>query len=349
MSSSDWLQGLQSLINNLLKPIVKTQAERNKYLDSNAMAVWSTAFTHETYSPGDNYEDLEYLGDAILKSVFPKYLMKRLPHLHKGEYTELNIVYMSKVGQRDFTKKLGLEPFIRVRGLTRANFNIEADVFESFFGALDTVSDMVKPGLGFINCYNMIVDIFKDLYIDESRAKGPAKTQVFQIFVRFGLPRPEQIDKIQKEFAEVTVLLTKQHLDFLKTYGVKITNPVIGYASGPTKESIEPLAYKLALEKLTEYGITSEWAEDAKQARDFSGEDIDSYVPGAMKRLEKEGFVTMLFFVPRKSTGKNEVVQLLGVRPDGKREVLKYILATDSDDGYRGSKVKLVEEYASGQ
>ncbi len=105
---NQWLHRLQLFIDRLLEPIIKDRKARNRYLDEKAMAIWMIAFTHETVSMTDNYEELEFLGDAILKAVFPKYLMQRFPNLKKGDYTELNTAYMSKMMQARLSRELGL-------------------------------------------------------------------------------------------------------------------------------------------------------------------------------------------------------------------------------------------------
>lgn len=185
LKSREWLQTLQSFIYSTLRPII---SDVNPYVGKEAMLIWTEAFTHETYSLSSNYEDLEYLGDAILKALFPKYLMKRFPQFHKKEFTELNVAYMSKVSNAQMAKKMGLGKHIRMLGLSEASFNVEADAFESFFGALDTISDMIVPGLGFANCYNMVIHLYTNFEIDETRAEGAQKTLVQQIFSRFDLP-----------------------------------------------------------------------------------------------------------------------------------------------------------------
>lgn len=345
-----WLQRLQLFLDKLLTPILPNRTTRNFYLQPKSMAIWATAFTHETVSPSDNYEDLEFLGDAILKAVFPKYLMRRLPHLHKGEYTELNVYYMSKMRQAELARKMGLSEYIRVAGIDRAILNLETDVFESFFGALDTISDMSSPGLGFANCYNMIIHIFQDIEIDESKGRGSPKTQVIQIFVRFDLPKPvEAVDESNRFHAKFSVSLRPEHLEFLRSYGVNIVDAVIGYGEGSTKTEAEKEAYSNALDLLAEYGITTPWAEEAKQARDFMDPSVAPYVPTALERLKREGFQTMYFFIPRKTvTPKGAIVQLVGVRANGNHEVLSYTYATERENSYNAAKTLVVKQYASG-
>lgn len=352
-NQTQWLQRLQSFLNGLLEPIIHDQAERNRYLNSDAMIIWASAFTHETVSPSDNYEDLEFLGDAMLKAVFPKYLMNRLPYLHKGEYTELNVAYMSKMMQAQLSRNMGLGEYIRVTGIEKAILNLEADVFESFFGALDTISDSLFFGLGFANCYNMIIHLFKDIDIDESKGRGSAKTQVIQIFVRFDLPKPQEIvDDSDRHNIKFSVRLPEENLNFLRNYGVEITSPIIGHGEASTKTEAQYKAYTDALETLARYGITTRWAEEAKQIRDFSDPAVAPYVEAAEIRLKQNGFERMYFFIPRKTvTPKGAIVQLIGVRANRKDEVLssEYALVSDRENSYRNAKALVVRNYASGQ
>lgn len=350
-NQGQWLQGLQSFLNVLLSPIIHNQTDRNRYLDGRAMKIWVTAFTHETVSPSDNYEDLEFLGDAVLKAVFPKYLMRRLPYLHKGEYTELNVAYMSKIMQAQLARQMGLTNYIRVTGIDRAILNLETDVFESFFGALDTISDSITFGLGFVNCYNMIIHIFQNVEIDESKGRGSAKTQVIQMFVRFDLPKPiETYDDSDKHNVKFSVVLTQDHINFLNSYTVNIRNKVIGHGEAPTKKEAEYEAYSQALRLLADHGITTQWAEEAKQVRDFSDPSVVPYVPRANSRLKSEGFESMYFFIPRKTvTPKGAIVQLVGIRPNGQHEVLSYTYTSDRENSYRTAKTLVVQQYGSGK
>lgn len=403
-----WLQKLQLFLDGLLKSILPEDAIRYKYLEAKPMEIWSQAFTHETFSSTDNYEDLEYIGDAILKAAFPQYLKLKFPHLHKGEYTELNVAYMSKMSNAEIAQQMGLGPYIRVSGLARAILNIEADVFESFFGALNDISNLIQFGSGFAVCYNMMMYLFKDVKIDESRGRGSAKTQVLQIFVRFDLPKPEEIvtgitfrvettpnflwnankfrqitelgssqgankKDAEKEAykmaintlvneglitvyeekanleqnVEFSIKLRPEHIAFLETYDVQIEDPLIGYAIAATKKEAEFEAYNQAFKTLESYNITTDWAEKAKRYRDLSDPVIAKYVPAALKKLESEGFTPdMYFFIPRKTTTtKGAIVQLIGIRENGQKEVLSYTHTLDSKNSYQNAKASVVEQY----
>jgi dsRNA-specific ribonuclease len=188
-SPNSYHMRLQIFLNKLLSVLFQDQAKRNLYLTDDAMKIWKEAFTHEAASPGSNYERLEFLGDAILKAVFPKYLTKRFPNRSESEYTNLNKVYMSKPKQAELSRSLQFDKYIvSLTELSEADYNLVSDVFESFFGALDQVSDLVHPGLGLNNCYNMIHFIFKNIKINVANdTLSDPITRLNQIFSRFNL------------------------------------------------------------------------------------------------------------------------------------------------------------------
>ena len=413
-NEKEWLQQLQLFLITFLRPIFGNTKFFMQLFTDAAMVIWAKAFTHETISPTDNYEDLEFNGDAILKAVFPKYLQYKLPHLHKKEYTELNNFYMSKIRQAELGNKMGLSKYIRVAGMDRIILNLETDVFESFFGALDVISNTIMEGLGYINCYRLIQYLFQDITIDETKGLGTGKTQVIQIFVRFFLPKPiesfegeistevtislaagakariaaslaegtilgrnrdqnydkayneatkETINELinygvlavnEKEFyaqnrhnVQFTVSLDRAHINFLRDYGINITNPVIGSATASTKREAELEAYNNALQTLANYGITTQWAEKVKQERDLSDPALQPYLANARARLAKEGYISMRFFIPRKTvTAKGAIVQLVGLRESGREDLLSYTYATSDDQHYHNAKVTVVKQYA---
>jgi dsRNA-specific ribonuclease len=410
-----WRQRLQVFLDQLLKPVIPDENKRRKYLDSEPMKIWEQAFTHETYSPSFNYEELEFFGDAILKAVFPKYLLDNYPELTKNFYTELNREYMSKMFQAKFSKDMGLPQFIRVLGIEKANLNIVADVFEAFIGALVKIADQyIYQGIGFVVCYNMIEHLFKSVNIDIEKGVGAVKTQVNQIFSRFDLSDPSvevddptatktivtvtldktalcslgNIDDILAEVSETTdakkkaysdaiktlsdygvlnittqqtkppqrddnnvtykVILKQKQLDFLQTYGIKIKDPVIGKGVAFTKKEAEYEAYTNALNTLGNHGVTTKWATDVKSKRDFSDPEIAKYVPAATARLQAEGYVSMQFFISSKTTTwKGVIIQLVGIKPNGTREILSFVYTTDRSN-YRAAKVGIIRHYANG-
>lgn len=418
-----WLTRLEAMLRKILLNIIH-EDDIDYYFDEAAMPIWILAFTNETYSPSSNNEDLEYLGDIVLKYVFPKWLMRMFPLLHKNDYTELNTRYMSKIEQgklgyeMGFSRKDGAKPhLIRTKGVEVMTINLVADAFEAFFGALDTISDNIEDGLGYKNCYNMIFHLFSTKEIND--AGSHAKTQIQQLFTRFELPKPleksdegkeiqiklspkmilyfrqnkiktndllshsnekkeaykqtilalQKLDVIKvNEIVQVNknkdkqmfdVILTNNHLNFLKGYGIALTNSVIGHGEAPTKKDAEFKAYFNALDFLSKIrvdlapqGITTSWAEKNKLLLDVSQPEVSQYLKAAGQKLFTEKFIGFEFVTPAKtSEKKNALMQLVGIKADGE----KYVLAStkvdqkDRKNGNIAARAILMKEYVNGK
>jgi ribonuclease-3 len=350
MEERVWLQRLQQELFRLLSPVVQDRGTLLKYLDAKAMPVWAKAFTHETYSPTFNYEVLEYLGDKVLLTVFSKYLIKRFPQFGPGIYTELNVIYMSGITQANIARQMGLGPLVRVRGLSTASLNLEGDVFESFFGALDTVADMVVPGMGLAVCFNFIVHLFRDIQIDPSAALGAPKTQVQQMFSRFGLGSPIESEYDEGGMVRMVVTPSPSQLQFLNQQGITLPFSLHWEATARTKKEAEATAYARALEYLNDRGATSTWAKNLKRTLELQQPWYDPYRDQALRRARAAGFQSIAFFMPRKTNSSQEsVVQLIGIRPNKQEETLESYLTSNKKEGFREGKVAVLAQYARGQ
>ncbi len=233
--------------------------------------------------------------------------------------------------------------------MNRAIVNLEGDVFESFIGALDMISDSILFGSGFAYVYNMIVHIFSNIDIDISKGKrGSTKTETIQIFSRFALPSLiEEDEELTDGNILFTVELDDKHVEFLQSYDVTLPSRIIGRGTAPTKKEAEVEAYNQAAKTLASHGITKEWAEEAKHVRDFSDPEVVKHLPMALERLKREGFYTMRFVIPRKTTTlKGSIVQLIGYKSDGSTKVLAYTHTSDRKGSHSSAKADLVRRYA---
>ena len=99
------------------------------------------ALTHSSYANEhkgcDNYERLEFLGDAVLEVVTSEYF-----YLHtnykEGEMTKLRANYVCEKALATYAKELGIDENIRLGHGQMHNLNdpIIADVFEAVVGAI---------------------------------------------------------------------------------------------------------------------------------------------------------------------------------------------------------------------
>lgn len=108
------------------------------------------ALTHSSYSNEhdcENYERLEYLGDAVLQVIVSEYLYKNTD-LPEGVMSKTRASYVCEKALAEYAKNIGYIPFIKVGHGQMGNVNdtIVADVFEAVLGAiyLDQGFDIAK-------------------------------------------------------------------------------------------------------------------------------------------------------------------------------------------------------------
>ena len=143
--------------------------EKMKILDklnikTSNLSLYETAFTHTSYTNEagcDNYERLEYLGDAVLELIMTEYLYKKFPDMLEGEMTKLRSRYVCENALYEYSLSLDLNSELRLghgeeESGGRNRKAIVADIFEAFLGAmyLDQGLEVVK---NFINKY--IIDL----------------------------------------------------------------------------------------------------------------------------------------------------------------------------------------------
>ncbi|RYM07209.1 ribonuclease III [Sporolactobacillus sp. THM7-7] len=105
------------------------------------------AFTHASYVNEhrlrslENYERLEFLGDAVLELMISQYLFRHFPDMPEGALTQFRASIVCETGLVGFASSLSFEELIFLgRGEEgtggRKRPGLLADVFEAFIGAL---------------------------------------------------------------------------------------------------------------------------------------------------------------------------------------------------------------------
>ncbi len=136
------------------------------------IGIYETAFTHrsmnEKNSKGDpqNYERLEFLGDAMLSAVIASHLFKKVPKGNEGYLTKMR----SKVVSREHLNELGRD--LNLLGLVKTSIptqqfggNIHGNVFESLVGA-------IYLDRGFSYCEKFIYKRVIKPYVDIEKLEG---------------------------------------------------------------------------------------------------------------------------------------------------------------------------------
>ncbi len=98
------------------------------------------ALTHSSYSNEhdcDNYERLEFLGDAVLQILTSDYLYNNM-ELSEGDMSKTRASYVCESACAKYAEYLDFKPFIRVGHgqLNNINETIIADMFESVMGCI---------------------------------------------------------------------------------------------------------------------------------------------------------------------------------------------------------------------
>lgn len=118
-------------------------------------ALLDVALTHSSYSNEhncENYERLEYLGDAVLQVIVSDYLYSTTD-LSEGIMSKTRASYVCEKALAMYEKSIGYKSYIKVGHgqLGNVNDTIVADVFEAILGAiyLDLGFDVAKK---YIHC-----------------------------------------------------------------------------------------------------------------------------------------------------------------------------------------------------
>ena len=109
------------------------------------------ALTHSSYANEhkncENYERLEFLGDAVLELVTSEYFYLNTDY-KEGQMTKMRASYVCEKALATYAKNIGIDKEIRLGHGQMHNLNdtIIADVFEAVVGAiyLDQGFDVVK-------------------------------------------------------------------------------------------------------------------------------------------------------------------------------------------------------------
>ena len=188
-----------------------------------------TALTHSSYSnehkEAQNYERLEFLGDAILEFIISEYFYTKTD-FKEGEMTKKRASFVCEQALSFYAKEMGIPKYIKVGHGQEGNINdtIIADVFESVLGV-----------------------VYLSLGIDK------AKEYIYQIvipyiekdFVFFGDYKTMLQEYVQTDKKSLEYVLVGEHgKDHNKRFEVevRIDNIIYGKGIGRSKKEAEQQA-----------------------------------------------------------------------------------------------------------
>ena len=207
------------------------------------LAIYEQALTHPSYNGEVNtkhqdYEKLEFMGDAVLGYVTADLVYKNRPEMSEGDLTKLRSVLVSTKPLAAYARKINLDQYVRIGHSITASQVKESDkilenVFESLIGAI-----YLDAGLN--SAYRFIKSILlKDIRSYDADNLTDYKTKLQEEI------QAEHRDAVQY----VTVGQSGPAHD--RTFKVQVlyNDIVLGVGTGKSKKKAEEMAAKDALSK----------------------------------------------------------------------------------------------------
>lgn len=225
---------------------LKTLEERIGYCFQNTMllkqAITHSSFTNEQkINRTEDYERLEFLGDAVLELVSSEFLFHEHPRLPEGELTKLRASMVCEPALAFCARDLELGQFMRLgkgEELTggRERESITSDAMEAVIGAIYLDGGM-EPAKAFINRFILSDLENKQLFYD-------SKSNLQELIQGV----------LKKEFRYE--LLEESGPEHNKTFAVEVImeDKSLGRGLGRTKKAAEQQAAYMALLSLKEQG-----------------------------------------------------------------------------------------------
>ena len=207
------------------------------------IAIYEQALTHPSYNGEVNtkhqdYEKLEFMGDAVLGYVTADLVYKNRPEMSEGNLTKLRSVLVSTKPLAAYARKIHLDEYVRIgHSITQTQVKesdkILENVFESLVGAI-----YLDAGLN--SAYRFIKKVLlNDILSYDADNLTDYKTKLQE--------------EIQAEHRDAVQYVTVSHSgpahDRTFTVQVKQNDIVLGTGTGKSKKKAEEMAAKDALSK----------------------------------------------------------------------------------------------------
>lgn len=194
-----------------------------------------TALTHSSYAYEnhcEDYERLEFLGDAVLQVIISEYLYKTTD-LKEGYMSKERAGYVCEEALATYVKKIGYDKYIRVgHGLeNKPNDTIIADTFEAVLAVI------------YLECG---LDVCKK-YINKVVIPHVKREEEFFNDYKTKLQEFVQTDRKSVEY-ELFEQSGEAHDMTFKVH-VKVDNIILGTGEGKSKKEAEQKAAEEALKK----------------------------------------------------------------------------------------------------
>ena len=195
-----------------------------------------TALTHSSYSNehgGENYERLEFLGDAVLQLITSDYFYKKYNY-QEGELSKIRESFVCEEALAQYAKDVGIDKHIRVGNGQKGNINdtIIADTFESVLGA-------IYLDQGFEVSRTYALEVLSPYVLEHHVFLGDYKSRLQEMV---------QTDKKSLEYRMISESGPSHDKTFV--FEVVIDGMVYGRGTGKSKKEAEQKAAHNALGKV---------------------------------------------------------------------------------------------------
>lgn len=193
------------------------------------------ALTHSSYSNehgGENYERLEFLGDAVLQLITSEYFYKKYDY-QEGELSKIRASFVCEEALAQYAKDVGIDKHIKVGNGQIRNINdtIIADTFESVLGA-------VYLDQGFEVARKYALEVLSPYVLEHHVFLGDYKSRLQEMV---------QTDKKSLEYRLISETGPSHDKTFV--FEVVIDGIVYGKGKGKSKKEAEQNAAYDALKK----------------------------------------------------------------------------------------------------
>lgn len=204
------------------------------------LKLYERAFSHSSYAnehkSRQDYERLEFLGDAVVDLVVADYLYANFKET-EGEMTKVRASYVCENALYQYSTALGLTKYIKVgHGEMKASGTykkaIVADIFEALIGA-------IYIDLGYATARRVALNIIIP-YINDN--------VTFFSDYKSALQEAVQTNKQSIEYVLIKESGPAHNKTF--TFEVRIDNISYGVGTAKSKKEAEQIAAKDALDKL---------------------------------------------------------------------------------------------------
>ncbi len=206
------------------------------------LTIYETAFTHRSTNEKNdsgqpqNYERLEFLGDAMLGAVIAAHLYKKVPEGNEGYLTKMRSKVVSREHLNELGRDLNLVKFLK-SGVPAQKFggNVYGNIFEALVGAI-----YLDRGIKY--CEKFIQKRVIKPYVDIKKLEGKVISYK-SLFI-------EWCQKHKKNFN--FEIYEDNGKDEQKHFAVrlKLENEIVAKARATSKKKAEERAAKRAYYKL---------------------------------------------------------------------------------------------------